>query len=32
LSDAERTRAIEGLGLLAGVADAAVKAERVKEA
>jgi len=32
LSDAERTRAIEGLGLLAGAADAAVNAERVKEA
>src|SRR5262245_23102889 len=28
LSDADRTRAIEGLGLLAGAADAAVKDER----
>jgi DNA-binding MarR family transcriptional regulator len=30
LSDAERTRAIEGLGLLASAADAAVKAEKRK--
>jgi len=30
LSDAERTRAIEGLGLLASAADAAVKDERRK--
>jgi len=30
LSDADRTRAIEGLGLLAGAADAAVKDERRK--